>query len=338
MDVITQGLLGATVAVSGARKTEIRQAAWIGGFAGILADADILIRSSSDPLLNLEFHRHFTHALVFIPVGALIAACLIWLLTRLFAATDFSFRRIYYYSFLGYMLSGLLDAFTSYGTYLYWPFYDERVAWSIISIIDPVFSGTLIIALIIALTRRSVMATRIGSGLCALYLVISFTQSKTAYEAMTKLADSRSHEVERYVVKPTFGNILLWRTVYLHDGRYYIDAINTAFDNRIYAGASIPALAIDRDFPRLDPASQQYQDIQRFDYFSDGFTAVSLEQANLVVDVRYSMLPNSTKPIWGVEIKPEDPDAHAPFVTFRDRDERQYRLFVDMVLGKDINM
>ena len=167
--------------------------------------------------------------------------------------------------------SGLLDAFTSYGTYLYWPFYDERVAWSIISIIDPVFSGTLIIALIIALTRRSVMATRIGSGLCALYLVISFTQSKTAYEAMTKLADSRSHEVERYVVKPTFGNILLWRTVYLHDGRYYIDAINTAFNNRIYAGASIPALAIERDFPRLDPASQQYQDIQRFDYFSDGF-------------------------------------------------------------------
>ena len=34
----------------------------------------------------------------------------------------------------------LLDAHTAYGTQLFWPFSDERFAWSIISIIDPLFT------------------------------------------------------------------------------------------------------------------------------------------------------------------------------------------------------
>jgi inner membrane protein len=335
MDIVTQGLLGATVAVSGARKAEIRQAAWMGGFAGILADADILIRSGSDPLLNLEFHRHFTHALIFIPLGALIAAGLIWLLTRLFSSTDLSFRRMYYYAFLGYMLSGVLDALTSYGTYLYWPFYDDRIAWSLVSIIDPLFSGILIVALVFAIKRQWTNAPRIGLGLCVFYLAFSYAQSQAAYKAMTALASSRGHEVQRHVVKPTFGNVLLWRTVYLHDEVYYIDAVNTAFNNKIYSGTSVPALVMNDAYPQLDASSQQYRDIQRFDYFSDGFTATSAEQPNLVIDVRYSMIPTSAKPMWGVEVDPEQPDTHAPFVTFRDREPGQYRLFIDMVLGRD---
>ena len=336
MDVITQGLLGASVAVSGARKTEIRQAAWMGGFAGILADADIFIRSGSDPLLNLEFHRHFTHALIFIPIGALIAAGLLWLFTRLFSSTNSSFRRIYYYAFLGYMFSGILDAFTSYGTYLYWPFYDDRIAWSLVSIIDPVFSGILIIALVLAIKRQWLHAARIGLAMCVVYLAFSYLQSQAAYKAMTALAASRGHDVERHVVKPTFGNILLWRTVYLHDGLYYIDAVNTVFNNKIYPGTSVPALDMNNAYPQLDRSSQQYLDIQRFDYFSDGFTAISAEEPNLVIDVRYSMIPTSAKSLWGIEVDTDQPDTHAPFVTLRDREQGQYQLFIDMMFGKDI--
>jgi hypothetical protein len=47
--------------------------------AALLPDADALVRSSADPLLYAEFHRHFTHSLAFIPVGGAIAA-LPWLL------------------------------------------------------------------------------------------------------------------------------------------------------------------------------------------------------------------------------------------------------------------
>ncbi len=42
----------------------------------VIPDMDVLIRSASDPLLAIEYHRHFTHALAFIPVGGLIAAAM----------------------------------------------------------------------------------------------------------------------------------------------------------------------------------------------------------------------------------------------------------------------
>ena len=56
MDLLTQSLLGSAVAVSGARKSETGKAAFIGAGSGLLADADVLINSSADPLLFLEYH------------------------------------------------------------------------------------------------------------------------------------------------------------------------------------------------------------------------------------------------------------------------------------------
>ena len=78
MDLLTQGLLGGAVAQAGAPPHETRAATAVGLLAGLLPDADTLIRSPNDPLLFLDFHRHFTHSLVFIPVVALIAALLAW--------------------------------------------------------------------------------------------------------------------------------------------------------------------------------------------------------------------------------------------------------------------
>jgi inner membrane protein len=118
MDILTQGLLGSAMAQAGAKEGEYKPAALIGFGAGLLADADVLIRSSNDSLLALEFHRHFTHSLVFIPFGAAIAAGLMWPLAK----KHLAFRRVYVFCLLGYCLSGLLDACTSYGTHLLWPF------------------------------------------------------------------------------------------------------------------------------------------------------------------------------------------------------------------------
>ena len=78
MDLLTQGLLGTAMAQAGAKQQEIRIATGIGFLAGITADVDILIQSENDPLLNIEFHWHFTHSLFFVPLGALIVALLLW--------------------------------------------------------------------------------------------------------------------------------------------------------------------------------------------------------------------------------------------------------------------
>ncbi len=63
MDLLTQGLLGSAMALSASRPLESRQAGLIGLLAGIAADVDFFISSSTDPLLNLEYHRHFTHSI-----------------------------------------------------------------------------------------------------------------------------------------------------------------------------------------------------------------------------------------------------------------------------------
>ncbi|MCW9014799.1 MAG: metal-dependent hydrolase [Gammaproteobacteria bacterium] len=54
-------------------------------------------------------------------------------------------QRLFIFCLMGFSLSGVLDACTSYGTHLFWPISDERVAWHIISIIDPVFFSLILL-------------------------------------------------------------------------------------------------------------------------------------------------------------------------------------------------
>ena len=74
MDPVTHGLIGAAASQSFANKRGFRAAAFTGFVSALLADLDVFLMSSTDPLLNLELHRQITHSLVFIPMGALVAS------------------------------------------------------------------------------------------------------------------------------------------------------------------------------------------------------------------------------------------------------------------------
>ena len=74
MDPITQGVVGAAAAQTSAKKKNILGIGIIGILAGLAPDLDIFIRSTTDPILFLEYHRQFSHSLIFIPVGALLVA------------------------------------------------------------------------------------------------------------------------------------------------------------------------------------------------------------------------------------------------------------------------
>jgi inner membrane protein len=127
MDPLTQGVLGATLPqATAARGKRVAAAGLLGFLAGMAADLDVFIRSSDDPLLFLEYHRQFTHALIFIPVGGLICALVLHLL--LGRKRGLEFRQSWLYCTLGYATHALLDACTTYGTMLFWPFSDVRIA------------------------------------------------------------------------------------------------------------------------------------------------------------------------------------------------------------------
>ena len=150
MDPCTQGLLGASLSCALAKRDKLKVAATLGAIGGMAPDLDIFIRSVNDQLLFIEYHRHFTHSLIFIPFGALIITILLYPFMKI----KNSFKSVYYYLFLGFSTHGLLDACTSYGTSLLWPFSDYRVARNIISIIDPIFTLTLLFFIIFSLLKK----------------------------------------------------------------------------------------------------------------------------------------------------------------------------------------
>ena len=82
MDPVSQGAFGAIFAQTISNKKKILVGSIIGCLAGLAPDLDILIRSNSDPLLKLEYHRQFTHSLLFIPLGALIVTLFLRFFTR----------------------------------------------------------------------------------------------------------------------------------------------------------------------------------------------------------------------------------------------------------------
>lgn len=331
MDIITQGLLGAAVAQACAKPDEVRVASIVGFCAPLLADADTLIRSAEDPLLFLENHRHFTHALSFIPVGALIASLLLWPFLR----KRLGFKRIYLYGLLGYATAGLLDACTSYGTHLLWPFSDARIAWSIISIFDPLFSLALIVAVVIGAVKLEPQATRVGVLFAAAYLLLGTMQHERAKSHASVQAQERGHVVERLIVKPTMGNLLLWRSVYESDGMYYVDAVRVGLPNhgKIYQGDMVQVFDINRDLPQITDQMVVYRDIQRFEVFSDGFLAWHPAHPNVLGDIRYAMLPTSIHPLWGIALNLEAPNEHVTFDTYRTMSDTEVKAFFGMLFN-----
>ncbi|MDH5484808.1 MAG: metal-dependent hydrolase [Gammaproteobacteria bacterium] len=331
MDIITQGLLGATLAQSAAQKSHVKMATFIGFFAGLLADLDIVIRSSSDPLLNLEFHRHFTHSLFFIPLGGLVAAALLWPFFR----HKLAFRHLYLYAFMGYSLSGILDACTSYGTYLLWPLSNERFAWNMISIIDPVFSGCLILALVFSFRKQHKMVARAGLLLAAIYMSIGGLQLQRAETQIYQLAEQRGHQAARLEVKPTLANLLLWRSIYEYEGKLYVDAVRVGLFStpRVFTGASVALFKLDEHSASIPVDSVLYNDIQRFSRFSDGYLAFTPEHPDTLSDIRYSNLPTSLEPLWGINFNPADVEQHVTFSFYRDMSRTNREAFMAMLFN-----
>lgn len=331
MDLLTQGLLGATLAQAGTRQNETRIATGVGFFAGLLADADILIQSSSDPLLTVEFHRHFTHSLFFVPLGGLIAALILWPFLR----KRLPFTRLYLFCFLGYCLSGVLDALTSYGTHLFWPISEERVALNIISVVDPVFTLILLIAVIYTYKRHAVAAARAGLVVTGIYLIFGWIQLQRAEAIAVTLAASRGHVTEQLLVKPTLANLVLWRSIYETNGKFYVDAIRVGLfsESRIYPGESIEKFVASQHFDQLPEDSVLAKDISRFTVFSAGFVAIQPEWPDLLIDVRYSNLPTTIAPLWGIELDLKNPEQHAYYRLFRDASKETRQKFLTYLMG-----
>ena len=244
----------------------------MGAIGGLAPDLDVFIRSASDPLLNIEYHRHFTHSLAFVPIGGALAS-LPWMLFERFrkhAAWTIGLTT------LGYATHGVLDSFTTYGTLLLWPFSDYRVSWHIISVIDPLFTLPLLALVLISARRQSRKAMLGGCIYAAAYLLFGLSQQVRASQAQAQLAERRGHTPERAVVLPSFANNVTWRGLYESGSNTYIDKIRVTWTGRtcVSSGATVPRVP-PMDYDTLSPPVARGERLLR--WFASGWIGCWLD-------------------------------------------------------------
>ncbi|MFP4069606.1 MAG: metal-dependent hydrolase, partial [Opitutales bacterium] len=316
MDPLTQASLGAAAAAAFSGGRHVRLALLVGAVAGAAPDLDVLIQSDDDPMLGLEYHRHFTHALVFAPLIGLVVAGLFRLLLFRRRPDFFLLAR---FAVAAALTHGLLDTCTSYGTLLYWPFSSHRESWDIISIIDPLFTGPLVALLAFAALRRRPGYARLALCICVFYLGLGVVQRERAERFARELAESRGHEAAALTARPSLANLLLWRVVYREGSQYHVDAVWLGLpgSKRLYPGGGVAAFTPGDARAQLPEGSTQWEDVERFRFFSQGYLYLHPEQSDVIGDLRYAIFPDSLIPLWGIRVDAARPGSHVSMEYFR---------------------
>ncbi len=334
MDPISQGVLGASLPIASnkhvVKSKQLKTVAWLGCIAGMAPDIDVLIQSPTDPILFLEYHRQFTHSLIFVPIGALICSLLFYRLYK----QSLTFKQGYLVCLLGYSTHALLDACTTYGTLLLWPFSDLRIAWNNVSVVDPLFTVPLIVLVILSVRKANPIFSKFALVWGVSYLLIGVMQRERAEVQGWELAQSRGHTPTRLEAKPGFGNLLLWKVVYETPDRFYVDGYRMGIEPQLFEGDTIRKLNVVRDLPWLKAKTQQSDDLKRFNWFSNDYLGIDPDNPLHIIDVRYSMLPNQIDPLWGIILNPNaGPNDHVIYQADRSGSSERLEQLIAMMVG-----
>jgi len=311
MDPVTQGALGAAAAQLLLQKQLGRRAWLYGALGGMAADLDIFIRSGDDPLVAWTYHRHFTHSLAFVPIGGVLSG-----LPFIVRKPKAKRMLILAATTAGYATHALLDAFTSYGTQLWLPFSNARVAWNWIGIIDPFFTLPLCFGVAIAARKDRLRPLWIVALWCALYMGGGGLQHRRAVAHAERLAAQRGHTLERVEAFPGVVTNVLWRTLYLADGRIYVDAVHVPWwgETTSRAGGSAQGVGPDDHASMAEGDETVVAGLATFDWFADGWVAAQPDEGRVLGDLRYGRELGKPDAMWGLRL---EPDTEAPFSPWR---------------------
>ena len=222
MDSLTHLFYGATICAAIAPAKHRRAALLAGAALNTLPDLDVLpLLLLDDPVLRMTWHRGPTHSLLVLPFVALV---LWWWFRRRGGRVAESPTRWCLAILVTLLAHPLLDAFTVYGTQLWWPLTSPPAMWSSLFIIDPLFSLPWIVAAVAAwFIRRDVSAQRwlfAGLVLGVVYLGWSQLAKRQVEQAVTAtLRDTSLAAAPRFSV-PSPLNTLLWRVVVMTPDGY----------------------------------------------------------------------------------------------------------------------
>ncbi|GAA5233672.1 metal-dependent hydrolase [Verticiella sediminum] len=230
MDSITQAVFGAAIQGAMLGRSQGRKALVYGAFLGTLPDLDVMIRYA-DPVSAMTHHRGFSHSLIVISVCSLLFA---WLIRRWRPAPDYTAGRLALTIWLVLTTHVLLDALTSYGTQIWWPFTPTPVSWSSIFIVDPVFTTPLVLAVLaglaIGIGRRMHAVIKGVLVFCFAYLAFTVGAKILVEHSAAKALANDDVEITEVFSAPAPLNTLLWRVILKDDQDHYYEGFISLFD------------------------------------------------------------------------------------------------------------
>jgi inner membrane protein len=215
MDSFTHLFVGGAIAAALAPPGQRRMALLAGAALNTLPDLDVLpLLLSDDPVAKLTWHRAATHSLFVLP----LLGWLLWAWFRRRGGRVAAAPGRWFWIFqLALVSHPLLDAFTIYGTQLWWPLPVPPVMWSTVFIIDPMITLPLVVGCVVAAwygarpqARRAVVASIAIVGVYLGWSIVA--KALVEREAQRSLAAIGLGDAPRFSVPMPF-NTLLWRVV-----------------------------------------------------------------------------------------------------------------------------
>ena len=281
MDSLSQAALGAAVSVVLAGKKASWKVALLGAVIGTVPDLDVLL-SYDDPVDRLILHRSFTHSLfVLIPFSGVLA----WFI-RIIMFKDISAMRLWFIVLISLVTHPLLDCFTSYGTGLFWPFF-ESLAIGSIFIIDPFYTLPLIIAFCLSYKfhDKIVLFCSVSLLLSSLYLAWSVVAQKMIESKMELILKDKNIKPVSFLISPTPFNTIFWRILIKESDESYFEGFVPIY--KIFNNESVIFNKLESD---ILPSSVKIISLQKLKKFTNGYLYFEIEGKNILVsDMRLGM-------------------------------------------------
>jgi len=211
LDSLTQIVLGASVGEATLGKKVGNKALLYGAIAGTIPDLDVLFGKLTDTITATEWHRGFSHSIAF---SILMAPILGYLVNKLERKLNLGWKPWALLFFWGLFTHPLLDAFTTWGTQLFWPF-NWRVALNSIFVVDPIYTLPFLVCVILVLfhnrnSKKRQRINRIGLTISTCYLVLNLVLK---YYATNKFEDALKEQIissNEISTRPSPLNTILW--------------------------------------------------------------------------------------------------------------------------------
>ena len=294
MDSLTQIVLGAACGEIALGKKIGNKALLFGAIGGTIPDLDVFIGRLlyTNSIDIITFHRGFMHSLTFAFFGAFVFGYLVHKLynsgKRLHSTTTKEWTWLF---FLSLFTHPILDCFTPYGTQLFLPFSDTRIAFNNISVADPTYTLPFLFCMIVVLffkrtNPKRLKWTRAGIYISSVYMIFTIGNKIYINSVFKNSFEKASISYIRYRTQPTILNNFLWYGIAETKTDYKI-AYYSIFDTK---GTAENFITIAKDPTILD---QNNLDLKRLTWFSDYYYLIE-EQENpskiIYNDLRYVML------------------------------------------------